>query len=117
MSADENTENQIAASNAALAKAKARFFKAGDFPVTPEQQKAVELLQAHVIGLAAAIEQHIPDGRNKALALTALEEVQMRAGRAVWDPTSTWPPDTALQPGDPHYAPPQPVMPFDGSVD
>lgn len=89
MTAQTTTDEQLAAQiereNAALEAARERFFTAasGKKPDL-EQLAAVNTLQALVVGLAAQIELLVPGGRNKSLALTALEDVQMRANRGIF---------------------------------
>jgi len=79
---------RIEATNASLATARARFFTARDGrPATEEQIEIVKTLQEHVVGLAATIELLVPPGRNRSLALTALEDVQMRANRGIFAPS------------------------------
>lgn len=53
-------------------------------PPTPEQRQTVADLQDVIVGLATLIDARVPDGRHKALALTALEDVQMRANRGLF---------------------------------
>lgn len=53
-------------------------------PPTPQQRAAVTILTELIVNVAVAIEQAVPEGRNKSLALTALEEVQMRANRGIF---------------------------------
>lgn len=53
-------------------------------PPTDEQRHQVSVLQGTIVDLAAKIELVVPDGRNKELALTALEDVQMRANRGIF---------------------------------
>lgn len=68
----------------------ARFFTASaGAPPTDEQKVLVADLRELVIDLGLAIESRVPAGRNKSLALTALEDVQMRANRAIFDPESS----------------------------
>lgn len=57
---------------------------AGGTPPTDEQRAAVAQIGKVVIDLASHIEAHVPAGRNKSLALTALEDVQMRANRGIF---------------------------------
>lgn len=65
--------------------AEERFLTAaGGQPPTNEQKNAVAVLREHIVELGAAIEDLTPAGRNKSLALTALEDVQMRANRAIF---------------------------------
>jgi hypothetical protein len=62
-----------------------RFFTAAQGqPPTDEQRNAVRQLQEAVVNLASHIEAHVPNGRNKSLALTSLEDVQMRANRGIF---------------------------------
>ncbi|MCJ1709244.1 hypothetical protein [Microbacterium sp. VKM Ac-2923] len=63
----------------------ARFTPAAtSSPPTPVQHAHVAALQADVITLARSIDALVPDGRDKSIALTALEDVQMRANRGVF---------------------------------
>ena len=57
---------------------------AGGNPPTTEQRAAVAQIGEAVIQLASHIEALVPHGRNKSLALTALEDVQMRANRGIF---------------------------------
>ena len=57
---------------------------ANDAPPTDEQQSAVKQLQDATVNLAVHIEAHVPNGRNKSIALTALEDVLMRANRGIF---------------------------------
>lgn len=67
--------------------AEERFFTAsGGQPPTEQQKLNVARLRELVVDLATAIEDCVPDGRNKSLALTALEDVQMRANRGIFAP-------------------------------
>jgi hypothetical protein len=78
------TLEEIEATKEAVAK---RFFTATNGqPPTSEQKSNVAVLIQHVVELAAAIEHYVPVGRNKSLALTALEDVQMRANRGIFAP-------------------------------
>lgn len=64
-----------------------RFFTAATAgPPRDDQKDLVTELQGAIVNLAALIEAKIPEGRNKSLSLTHLEEVQMRANRAVFQP-------------------------------
>ena len=54
-------------------------------PPTEEEKRAMARLHALVIELAVEIEDSVPVGRNKSLALTALEDVQMCVNRAIFD--------------------------------
>lgn len=66
-------------------RARARFITAsGGQPPTDEQRDAVRQLSNLVVELAVAIEELTPRSRNQSLALTALEDVQMRANRAIF---------------------------------
>lgn len=59
-------------------------------PPTDEQRAAVEGIQDSVVHLAMSIEALVPEGRNKSLALTALEDVHMRANRAIFAKGPHW---------------------------
>ena len=64
-----------------------RFFTAANgAPPTNGQRSSVAVLSQHVSQLGAAIMEHVPEGRNKSIALTALEDVQMRANRGIFAP-------------------------------
>lgn len=66
-------------------RARARFFTASSgLPPTDEQRAAVAAINAAVVALAVEIERHTPRSRNQSLALTALEDVSMRANRAIF---------------------------------
>lgn len=66
-------------------RARSRFFTAATGqPPTDEQRAAVRAINAAVVALAVEIERHTPKSRNQSLALTALEDVSMRANRAVF---------------------------------
>lgn len=68
-------------------RAEARFFTAAAGPAPTEEQKAtVAGLREKIVALAVQIEAEVPSGRNKSLALTALEDVQMRANRGLFAP-------------------------------
>jgi hypothetical protein len=56
-----------------------RFFTASD-------HEDVVALRDRIVELGAEIERRVPGGRNKALALTALEDVQMRGNRGLFAP-------------------------------
>ena len=49
-----------------------------------EASERVELLREAIVTLGTLIEEYVPGGRNKSLALTALEDVQMRANRGIF---------------------------------
>jgi len=53
-------------------------------PPTQEQRTAVSRIQQSVIQLAEWIDGLVPDGRDKSIALTALEDVLMRANRGIF---------------------------------
>lgn len=66
-------------------RVEARFFTAAaGQPPTDQQKLDVAKLRDLIVDLGTAIEDRVPNGRNKSLALTALEDVQMRANRAVF---------------------------------
>jgi hypothetical protein len=56
-----------------------RFFTASD-------HEDVVALRNRIVDLGAEIDRRVPAGRNKALALTALEDVQMRGNRGLFAP-------------------------------
>lgn len=77
----------MTASTKALEAASERFFTAstpGREPATDEQREAVLKINQQVVALAATIDDLTPGSRNKSLALTALEDVSMRANRAIF---------------------------------
>ena len=59
--------------------AKAQFFTASEHP-------AVVRLRDRIVDLGATIYLEVPKGRQRSLALTALEELQMRANRGLFAP-------------------------------
>jgi hypothetical protein len=63
-----------------------RFVTAGNNPreLTEGDHRAVELITDMVIELGAQIEIVVPDGRNKSISLTALEDVLTRANKAIY---------------------------------
>ena len=64
---------------------KDRFITAsGGTPPTDAQKAAVAKLRDAVVLLAEYVDEYVPDGRNKAIALTSLEDVQMRANRGIF---------------------------------
>lgn len=64
-----------------------RFFTAQDGkPATPQQKYCVRRIQEAVVELAETIDALVPAGRNKSLALTALEDVIMRSNRGIFAP-------------------------------
>lgn len=66
-------------------RARGRFFTATTGqPPSDEQRAAVRAINEAVVTLACVIEAHAPASRNKSLALTALEDVSMRANRAIF---------------------------------
>lgn len=68
----------------------ARFSTAADSaPPTAAQLDDIAYLTAAVVALADQIETRVPAGRQKALALTALEDVHMRANRGVFKDAPT----------------------------
>lgn len=78
------TENQLPEPTAED-RARGRFFTASaGAPPTDEQKATVAALRAAIVDLAVLIEDGVPNGRNKSLALTALEDVQMRANRGIF---------------------------------
>ncbi|MDQ1205048.1 hypothetical protein [Microbacterium sp. SORGH_AS_0862] len=66
-------------------RARARFFTAtSGQPATDEQRAAVTRINEAVVALAVVIEANTPSSRNKSIALTALEDVSMRANRSIF---------------------------------
>ncbi|QDH92180.1 hypothetical protein SEA_PHILLYPHILLY_29 [Microbacterium phage PhillyPhilly] len=64
-----------------------QFFTAQTGRSANESDKALaQAIHEKVVALALLIEIDIPAGRNKSLAKTALEDVQMRAIRAIFSP-------------------------------
>ena len=55
-------------------------------PATNSDRKLIADIEAAVKQLALIIEIDVPSGRNKSLAKKALEDVQMRAVRAIFSP-------------------------------
>lgn len=62
-------------------------------PPTDKQRTSVALLQSWARSFAEVIDGTVPDGRDKELALTHLEDVLMRANRGVF----TAPPATGFK--------------------
>lgn len=82
-----------------VAQSVKQFFSAAEgAPPTDEQRAQVSILTQQVRRLGQEIIQNVPNGRNKSLALTALEEVQMRANRAIFDPLGSRFPATENNP-------------------
>lgn len=52
-------------------------------PPTDEQRAITARLRSAILDVAWLIETQVPAGRHKSLALTHLEDVQMRANRAL----------------------------------
>lgn len=66
-------------------RARGRFFTAATGqPPTDEQRAAVKAINEAIVALAVVIEENTPPSRNKSLALTALEDVSMRANRSIF---------------------------------
>jgi hypothetical protein len=53
---------------------------------TASEHDDVVALRDRIVALGAEIERRVPAGRNKSLALTALEDVQMRGNRGLFAP-------------------------------
>ena len=72
--------------NAALTKSRSRFVTAQNNARKPSEtdQEDVSVITELVIGLGAHIEALCPEGRNKSLALTHLEDVLTRANKAIY---------------------------------
>ncbi len=85
----------------AIETAQLRHFTAAQGkPPTPTQRSHIETLTQKIVDLSAMIDILVPPGRNKSLAFTALEEVQMRANRAIFDPMVSAPVDHYAGPWD-----------------
>ncbi|UWD83623.1 hypothetical protein NY057_05100 [Curtobacterium flaccumfaciens] len=69
----------LAAADEYDAAARERFF-------TASEQPDVVALRDRIVALGAEIDRRVPGGRNKSLALTALEDVQMRGNRGIFAP-------------------------------
>ena len=52
-------------------------------PATPERQASHEIVRNACIKLAEFLNQHVPDSREKSLAITKLEEVMFWANAAI----------------------------------
>jgi hypothetical protein len=76
---DRVDETAEAVDRAATKVATARYFTASEHPV-------VVRLRDRIIALAAEIYGNVPVGRHQSIALTALEDVQMRANRGIFAP-------------------------------
>jgi hypothetical protein len=69
----------------AYLEASSRFFTAASSgPPTDEQRISSGEVRAATIRLAAHINARVPNGRDKSIALTALEDVLMRANRGIF---------------------------------
>jgi hypothetical protein len=53
---------------------------------TASEHENVVRLRTRIVQLAEEIEDSVPDGRQKSICFTLLEELQMRANRAVFAP-------------------------------
>lgn len=61
-----------------------RYFTAsGGQPPTDNQRAITARLRSAILDVAWLIETQVPAGRHKSIALTSLEDVQMRANRAL----------------------------------
>ncbi len=66
-------------------RARGRVLTAPTRQPPPHQPRAArKAINQAVVGLAVVIEEHAPSSRNKSLALTALEDVSMRANRSIF---------------------------------
>lgn len=83
---DQIVSQKIERTNAALAASRARFVTAQNNlrQITDQDREDVDRITSAVIGLGAVIEELVPNGRNKSLALTALEDVLTRANRGIY---------------------------------
>ncbi|MBD8219665.1 hypothetical protein IFU40_13585 [Microbacterium sp. CFBP 13617] len=76
-------------------RARGRFFTAASgHPPTDEQRAGVAAINAAVVALAVEVERHTPKSRNQSLALTAREDVSMRANLSIFTtgPTACYSP-------------------------
>jgi hypothetical protein len=73
------TEDEVPTGDPLRDDAIARFF-------TASEHEDVVALRDRVIDLGTEIARRVPTGRNKSLALTALEDVQMRGNRGIFAP-------------------------------
>ena len=62
----------------------ARFGLAQDGVPSPEQLKEQALTRDAIVKVALRLNQYVEDSREKSLALTALEEALMWAGKAIF---------------------------------
>lgn len=69
----------LAAADEHVVAAFERFF-------TASEHEDVVALRDRIVALGAEIDRRVPGGRNKSLALTALEDVQMRGNRGLFAP-------------------------------
>lgn len=76
----------IADYNEALSRARGRLVTAQNNPRVPTavDKDDVETITEAAVGLATQIELLVPDGRNKSLALTALEDCLTRANKGIY---------------------------------
>lgn len=82
---DEGATIRLATAPTPEDRARSRFITAAaGQPPTDEQKAAVRRINGLVVDLAIAIEETVPGARNRALALTALEDVNMRANRGIF---------------------------------
>lgn len=73
--------------NEMMAKSEERFISAaGGNPPTAAQRAHLENIDMGIKYMGMILFGELPEGRNKSLALTALEDVQMRANRSVFQP-------------------------------
>lgn len=78
-------------------RARARFQTATTGrPASDGERASVKKIIEAVVALATLIEERVPSGRNKSLALTALEDVHMRANRGVFQ-DGPWREDGAIR--------------------
>lgn len=56
-------------------------------PPTDEQKSASKDLRVAIVHAAAAVERLVPNGRDKSIALTALEDALMRGNRGIFNPS------------------------------
>lgn len=69
----------------ATKEARDRFFTAqSGRPATDQDKLVISVINEGVIDIGAYVIENVPAGRNQSLALTALEDFQMRAVRAIF---------------------------------
>lgn len=66
-------------------EAESRFITAaGSAPPTKYQKNSVQVIKNATVELGALILEHVPEGRDRSIAMTALEDTLMRANRGIF---------------------------------